>query len=156
MNKRTLEARKHHYIAKISRTIIILILFISGSMKMIDSSKTISFVAAMDILPEAYNLFVVIVLPIAELILGMLLFLNIYNKITAILTLIFMSVFLSISILAVIFHIKQDCGCFGPLFKSISGWTMVARNTIFFGLSIIQIVFVLKNSDNNRSGVIFH
>lgn len=124
---------------KITYYCIVIILIFSGISKIVNP---IPLLDTLKLFPfsEDLNLIVTLLLPLFEIILGLLLILKIKMKTTLlIVSLLFLS-FVAFSIYVTIIGVNGDCGCFGNVIKSEFGWDMIIRNIIFFLFSIILYI----------------
>jgi len=104
---------KHVRVIKI---ILGLLLIFSGITKIVDPSKTVNLMLEFKVIPEFLILIVVSILPILEILIGVL---------------VLFSGFFLISIYGTLIGLSSDCGCFGSVIKSRIGWGMVVRNGMF-------------------------
>lgn len=77
-----------------------------------------------------------IVLPVFELLLGMMLITGLLKKLTSILTLVFMIFFTAITLVIYIFNPVTDCGCFGD-FMILTNSQTFFKNVFFLTISVI-------------------
>ncbi len=71
-----------------------------------------------------------VLLPMAEMTLGVVLILGIYRRVAAWASLAVMSFFTLLTLWIALYNPVSDCGCFGDLFK-ISNWATFYKNLIF-------------------------
>lgn len=116
---------------------ISIILIVSGMSKIISPESLPSILNLTGILPEPLIVIVSILLPVVEILLGVLLAVKVQIRIVvAAAGFLFLS-FLLFSIYGTIAGLNSDCGCFGDLVKSDIGWGLVVRNSIFFILVLL-------------------
>ncbi|MGA7837827.1 MAG: MauE/DoxX family redox-associated membrane protein [Ignavibacteriaceae bacterium] len=99
-------------------------------------------------------------LPVIEIIVGILLISSLYNekarskrKLIGILSTSLFALFLLYSIYGLIFGIGADCGCFGNVVNTNFGWGMIVRNLIFLAIAVISLKIGFENlvkSEKNR------
>jgi len=119
---------KHVRVIKI---ILGLILLFSGIAKIADPSKAVNLMLEFKIVPESVILIIISILPVLEILFGVLLISNMYQKFASISALVLFTGFFLISIYGTITGLNSDCGCFGSVIKSRIGWGMVVRNGVF-------------------------
>jgi len=116
---------------RVVRILLGIVLIFSGITKIIDPSKAVDFMLEFKVIPEFLILIVVSILPILEILIGVLLISGMYQKFASISALVLFSGFFIISIYGTIIGLSSDCGCFGSVIKSRIGWSMVVRNGVF-------------------------
>jgi len=116
---------------RVIRIILGLVLIFSGITKIIDPSKAVNLMLDFKVIPEALILIIVSILPVLEILIGVLLVAGMYPKLASIFALVLFSGFFLISIYGTLIGLSSDCGCFGSVIKSRIGWGMVVRNGMF-------------------------
>ena len=116
---------------RVIKVVLGLFLIFSGVAKIADPSKAVDLLLEFKIIPEAVILIIVSILPVLEILIGVLLVLGMYPKFAAISGLVLFSGFFLISIYGTLIGLSSDCGCFGSVVKSRIGWSMVVRNGVF-------------------------
>ena len=116
---------------RVVRILLGIVLLFSGITKIIDSSKAVDLMLDFKVIPEALILIIVSILPVLEILIGVLLILGMYPKFASISALVLFSGFFLIIIYGTIIGLNSDCGCFGSVIKSRVGWGMVVRNLVF-------------------------
>ena len=116
---------------RVVRILLGIVLIFSGITKIIDPSKAVDFMLEFKVIPEFLILIVVSILPILEILIGVLLISGMYQKFASISALVLFSGFFIISIYGTIIGLSSDCGCFGSVIKSRIGWSMVVRNGVY-------------------------
>ncbi|PKL79267.1 MAG: hypothetical protein CVV25_08470 [Ignavibacteriae bacterium HGW-Ignavibacteriae-4] len=124
-------------------------LLFSGLTKIIDPIPLINVLNTVQFFNDQVNLIIVSLLPLLEIMLGILLLSRQYLKITAATICVLFGNFLVFSIYGNIIGLENNCGCFGNLIRSDFNIIMILRNTLFFLVSI----FILTHRDffNNIS-----
>ena len=116
---------------RVIRIILGLVLIFSGIAKIADPSKAVNLMLEFKIIPESLILIIISVLPVLEILTGMLLVTGMYPKLASISALALFFGFFLISIYGTIIGLNSDCGCFGSVIKSRIGWSMVVRNGVY-------------------------
>ena len=116
---------------RVVRILLGIVLIFSGIAKIADPSKAVDLMLDFKVIPEALILIIVSILPVLEILIGVLLILGMYPKFASISALVLFSGFFLIIIYGTIIGLNSDCGCFGSLVKSRIGWGMVVRNGVF-------------------------
>ncbi|HHL57775.1 MAG TPA: DoxX family membrane protein, partial [Bacteroidetes bacterium] len=116
---------------RVVKIILGIILIFSGIAKIADPSKAVNLMLEFKVIPELVILIVVSILPILEILIGVLLISGMYPKFASISALVLFSGFFFISIYGTLIGLSSDCGCFGSVIKSRIGWGMVVRNGMF-------------------------
>ena len=119
---------KHVRVIKI---ILGIVLLFSGVTKILDPGKAVDLMIELKIIPEDLILIIISILPVLEILIGVLLISRRYSKFAAISALVLFTGFFLISIYGTITGLNSDCGCFGSVIKSRIGWGMVVRNGVF-------------------------
>jgi len=101
---------KHVRVVKI---ILGLVLTFFGIAKIIDPSKAVDLMMDFKAIPESLILIVISILPVLEILIGVLLVSGMYPKFAAMSALILFSGFFLISVYGTIIDLNSDCGCFG-------------------------------------------
>lgn len=94
-------------------------------------------------------LFFAVVLCAAELLLGLMLLLGIYKRITAWAVLIFMSFFTVLTFIIMLTDPVSDCGCFGDAVK-LSNSATFYKNIIFLGAAVGNFIWNRSGKEQNR------
>jgi len=116
---------------RVVRILLGIVLIFSGIAKIADPSKAVDLMLEFKAIPEAFILIIVSILPVLEILIGVLLISGMYQKFASISALILFSGFFLISIYGTIMGLRSDCGCFWSVIKSRIGWGMVVRNGVF-------------------------
>jgi uncharacterized membrane protein YphA (DoxX/SURF4 family) len=120
----------------LSRIFISYIFIISGWVKISQTDDFIKAINSYQILPKLIIKPFAIVLARAELILGVFTGLGLFTKISSLLIIGFLSMFL-IAFTITIFRGKSiDCGCFGKSNSQKVGWNLVLRDVLLIVFSI--------------------
>ncbi len=124
------------------------VFFVSGVLKLLDPVGTgliineyYKFLHA-DIMAFSAK-FAGIVLAFAETYIGLLLMSGLWRKLTAILTIIFLSAFTVLTLFLWIFNPEMDCGCFGEAVH-LTHFQSFLKNVILCGLTIIAFMPLMK------------
>ncbi|MBK8945422.1 MAG: methylamine utilization protein [Ignavibacteriae bacterium] len=125
---------------------IVIILLFSGLSKIINPLPLLETLELFSF-SEDLNLIVTLLLPIFEIILGLLLLFKIKIKTTLLIVSILFLSFVAFSIYVTVIGTDGDCGCFGNVIKSEFGWGMIIRNIIFF---IFSIILYIKQKSLNK------
>lgn len=120
------------------------IMLFSGISKIIDPTPLIETLKLTAKLPEDIFIIIATILPIIEIVLGLLIILKIKPKPVMFATVVLFAAFLVFSIYGTIVGMNNDCGCFGSLAKSEIGWRMVGRNVLFIALSAFLLMRNIK------------
>jgi len=129
---------------RVIRIILGLVLIFSGIAKIADPSKAVSLMLEFKIIPESLILIIISILPVLEILTGVLLISGMYPKFASIAALILFTGFFLISIYGTVIGLSSDCGCFGSVIRSRIGWGMVVRNLVFLlGCGYLRV----KSSD---------
>jgi len=116
---------------RVVRVLLGVVLIFSGITKIVDPSKAVDLMLEFKVIPEALILIIISVLPVLEILTGMLLVTGMYPKLASISALALFFGFFLISIYGTIIGLNSDCGCFGSVIKSRIGWSMVVRNGVY-------------------------
>ena len=116
---------------RVVKIILGIILIFSGITKIIDPSKAVDLMLEFKVIPESLILIIISVLPVLEILTGMLLVAGMYPKLASISALVLFFDFFLISIYGTLIGLSSDCGCFGSVIRSRIGWGMVVRNGMF-------------------------
>lgn len=122
------------------------ILIFSGMSKIIAPEPLTNILNILDILPEPVIILFSILLPIFEILLGILIIANVQKRITIAAAGLLFLAFLLFSVYGTISGLNSDCGCFGDIVTSDIGWGMVVRNSIFF---ILVLVLYFNTAEQN-------
>jgi len=135
---------------RVVKIILGIVLIFSGITKIIDPSKAVNLMLELKVIPEPVILIVISILPVLEILIGVLLISGMYQKLAAISALILYTGFFLISIYGTLIGLSSDCGCFGSVIKSRIGWGMVVRNGMLNSLYIQDhIVFKIMKGECN-------
>ena len=135
---------------RVVKIILGIVLIFSGITKIIDPSKAVNLMLELKVIPEPVILIVISILPVLEILIGVLLISGMYQKLAAISALILYTGFFLISIYGTLIGLSSDCGCFGSVIKSRIGWGMVVRNGMLNSLYIQDhIVFKKMKGECN-------
>jgi heme/copper-type cytochrome/quinol oxidase subunit 4 len=143
------------YIDILLTYLLTFILLFAGLSKIIDTTVLINnFTSVFSFLPETVAILIISLLPIIEIILGLLIILSLYNekvknkrRIILLTTTALFGTFFCYSIYGFITGNTNDCGCFGNAVKSSLGWGMIIRNTLFLCMSVF--VFIRNKISNH-------
>ncbi|HEX3009411.1 MAG TPA: BT_3928 family protein [Bacteroidales bacterium] len=125
----------------ISRVLLGIVFIFSGFVKGIDtqgfSIKLSEYLEAFG-MPEmeALTLILAVLASVAEMIIGVSLFIGLRMKLTAWAGLIFMSFFTILTLYIAIANPVTDCGCFGDAIK-LSNWGTFYKNIVLIALAIV-------------------
>ena len=131
---------------RVIKVVLGLVLIFSGVAKIADPSKVVNLMLEFNIIPEAVILSVVSILPVLEILIGVLLVTGMYPKFASVSALVLFSGFFLISIHGTLIGLSSDCGCFGSVIKSRIGWGMVVRNGVF----VVGAVYGGRRNKNNK------
>jgi len=98
---------------RVVKIILGLVLTFFGIAKIIDPSKAVDLMMDFKAIPESLILIVISILPVAEILIGVLLISGMYQKFASMSALILFAGFFLISIYGTIIGMNSDCGCFG-------------------------------------------
>jgi len=98
---------------RVVKIVLGIVLIFSGVAKIIDPSKAVDLMLEFKIIPEAVILIIVSILPVLEILIGVLLISGMYPKLASISALVLFSGFFLISIYGTLIGLSSDCGCFG-------------------------------------------
>lgn len=134
----------------IVRTMLGTTFIFSGFVKAVDPKglgyKIADYLSAMDITTQEWlklPLIFGVVLICIEFVLGIYLFLGLRRRFTAILTLLAMLIFTIVSLILVIWHPVDNCGCFGDFIVFSDTQTFV-KNIVLLALSALLVAFPSK------------
>lgn len=108
------------------------ILFVTGIVKIYDSSALLVVLNQLPLLGEMTAVLITTILPIAELSLSIALSLKWKLSLTLSLVTILFTGFLGFSFYGIFTGLEGDCGCFGEVASSEFAWGMVVRNSLLF------------------------
>jgi len=118
-----------------SRLVLAAVLLLAGILKLQDNSALFETVAYITWLPVWLKVWIVDLLPYAELLLATLLLVRWKEKfVLPVIGLIFIG-FLGFAIYGTATGMEGDCGCFGEFMDSTFGAGMIIRNAIFVGMA---------------------
>ena len=122
------------------RFIFAVTFIVSGCLKSMDPQGTIlameSYLAAYNLVaPDWLVTFVSVGLGAAELILGCMLLLNIFIRITSVVAMVVISFFTILTLLSATVVPVEDCGCFGDIIK-LTPWQTFAKNMVLLPMTI--------------------
>ncbi len=138
-------------ITKISEILVAILFLFSGFAKAVNpfglSIQVADYMAAMhlDFLTSLAPTFAIL-LPVVEMVLGVMLFLGLYKKFTSWTVMLFMGFFTILTLWIAVYNPVKDCGCFGDLLK-ISNWETFTKNIIFLIPTVI--LFINRGEWNN-------
>lgn len=143
----TQRAPRTAYLNIIITYILSLVLLFAGISKIIDATSLIENLSSIfPFLPETLLILISTLLPLVEITLAFLLVFSLYKgemkryrKIILLSTSVLFGIFFLYSIYGFVIGSRADCGCFGNVVKSSSGWGMIARNFVFLILSIVVL-----------------
>lgn len=148
--KNSILSKSFKVIAHVCRVLLGAVFIFSGFVKIIDplgfTYKIEDYLTAFGPFFEQFSFFalpVSIILSSAELIIGLLLFFNIFTRQTSFFSLLFMCVMLPLTLYIALTDPVSDCGCFGDAII-ISNWATFYKNTVLITLAII--VFLYRNN----------
>lgn len=119
----------------VSRLILAAVLLLAGILKLQDNTALFETVAYITWIPVWLKLWVVDLLPYAEILLAALLLIRWQEKfILPVVGLIFLG-FLGFAIYGTATGMESDCGCFGEMMDSSFGAGMIIRNALFVGMA---------------------
>ena len=96
---------------RVVRVLLGVVLIFSGITKIVDPSKAVDLMLEFKVIPEALILIIISVLPVLEILTGMLLVTGMYPKLASISALALFFGFFLISIYGTIIGLNSDCGC---------------------------------------------
>ena len=137
---------KSKYIYYTGLYFIAAILIFSGSTKIIDPEPLNYILNLLEVLPEPMVIFISVILPVTEIMLGIFLFFNLKAKVTLSFTSVLFLSFLLFAIYGTLTGISSECGCFGNILKSNIGWGMIVRNIVLF-IIVVLLYFNSAESD---------
>ena len=129
---------------RVVRILLGIVLIFSGIAKIADPSKAVDLMLEFKVIHVSLILIIVSILPVLEILIGVLLISGMYHKFASISALVLFSGFFLISIYGTIIGLSSDCGCFGSVIKSRIGWGMVVRNLVF----VVGAVYGWVKSEN--------
>ncbi len=119
----------------ISRVILAAVLLLAGILKLQDNTALFETVAYITWIPVWLKLWMVDLLPYAEILLAALLLIRWQEKfVLPVVGLIFLG-FLGFAIYGTATGMEGDCGCFGEMMDSSFGAGMIIRNTLLVGMA---------------------
>lgn len=129
---------------ELCRILVALVFIFSGFVKVIDPvGTTIKFVDYFNAFHLTFltdlAFYFAILLNIAELMIGIGLFLKLRMNLTAWTLMIFMSFFTLLTLILAIFNPVSDCGCFGDALV-LTNWETFYKNVIIIVLSVVVFV----------------
>jgi hypothetical protein len=113
------------------------VLLFSGITKIIDPTPMIETMKAAFKVNENLLILAATVLPLVEIVLGLMLVLKIQTKKTLLAATVLFFGFFVFSVYGTVIGLNTDCGCFGTTIKSNFGLGMVLRNSFFFSIILI-------------------
>lgn len=117
------------------KIILALVLFTSGTGKIFNPEPAIELLSTIYFIPKSLIHFSVALIPFIEIGLAIVLFTKIKTNIVNILCNLLFFGFFVLSVYFAVIGVDKDCGCFGAIIESRTGWTMVIRNFIFLLIS---------------------
>lgn len=119
----------------VSRVILAAVLLLAGILKLQDNTALFETVAYITWIPVWLKLWMVDLLPYAEILLAALLLIRWQEKfVLPVVGLIFLG-FLGFAIYGTATGMEGDCGCFGEMMDSSFGAGMIIRNTLLVGMA---------------------
>jgi len=129
------------YLLKAAYYFIALVLISSGVIKIIDAGSLITVLtSAFPFVNENIQIAIASLLPLIEMLTGILLLLKIKKKEAMLAAVILFSAFTLFAVYGFIFGIEEDCGCFGNVVESSFGWGMIVRNLIFALIAFLILI----------------
>ncbi len=120
--------------------LIAVVLLFSGIVKIIDDEELINALNPFTIFPIDMKIIIASVLPLLEIMLGILMIFKIKPKITMFAVTTLFAIFVAVSIYGLTASFRADCGFFGNVLKSSFGWEKALRNAVLLSLSLILLV----------------
>jgi len=133
--------------AKVLRLFLGIVLLISGLAKIFDSTGTIGLMRELNVIPAEVLLVFLTALPIIEIVIGLCLIVDLFDKVITKIALVLFAGFFLISLYGAVIGLTTECGCFGTLLESKMGWRMVFRN-MFFLMLVLYVLWSKKGSTN--------
>lgn len=123
----------------ILRIILGLFFTISGLFKVIDPASFGKIILSYDMVPQNWIIPLALIIPYAELSIGLALLLNLFPKFVSAAAILLMIAFTIISMYKYNQGDISDCGCFGKLIERKNDWKLFVENIIVMCfLSIIM------------------
>jgi len=136
--------RAQYILSELSRIILVALLLFSGFVKGVDpmggAIKIEEYLRVMElgslsVMAPAFS----VALCSFEFLLGGLLLMGLWRKITAWATTIFMGVMTLLTLYLALFNPISDCGCFGDALK-LTNWQTFGKNVFFMAITIVYLL----------------
>ncbi|NDK10325.1 DoxX family membrane protein [Candidatus Gracilibacteria bacterium] len=118
---------------------IAVVLLFSGVTKIVDPIPMMETMKAVFKVNENLLILAATILPVIEIVLGLMLIFNKQTKKTLFAATILFFCFFAFSIYGTIIGLNNDCGCFGDIVESEFSIFMVLRNSMFFIIAVLSI-----------------
>lgn len=125
--------------------LLAVVLAFSGIAKLVDASGLLNTLQQITFLNEGLIVWIATLLPVVELALAAVLFLQWKPTVTISATSLLFAGFLGFAIYGFTVGWSGDCGCFGGLAESGFGWGMIFRNGAFLSLSVAALAINYKH-----------
>ncbi len=133
------------------RVILGVVFVLSGLAKMWDLYGFSQSIASYNILPSALLAPISIIIPFAELVLGLMLTLNYHPRFAVMFLLALMMTLTGLTAVKYFGGNRSDCGCFGNMVRRPLGWTYFLSNAaLLLGLVVAGGRRVSRSGGKNR------
>jgi len=113
------------------------IFVVAGASKVGNASLFAAQITGFRLLPEAVVGPLAVMLPYWEILLGGLLIVGLFTRVTAWVAVILLALFDIAIASAVVRGMTVSCGCFGPNDATVTTWAEVARDAFFVALALV-------------------
>ena len=133
-------------VATVIRIIFGMVFLYSGIIKFIDLDAFAIALGKFKLLSESQHYILVYTIPIAEILLGLLLILNIKTHMTSQIITFMVALFTAVIIAKIYEGEEISCGCFGNLTEDVIDYKTVLRNfiLIMIGISLTSFYYSIR------------
>lgn len=135
------------YFASILRISLGLIFILSGTLKFLDLHNFLSSLKNFNLINESLIYTVTLLIPLIEIIFGLLLCLKIKPILLTQLSGLLLVLFTAVIVSKIIEGEKINCGCFGNLTESTIDYTTVLRNITFIIINVVLTAYYIHEKN---------
>lgn len=133
---------KPDYLYPAGLYIIAFILIFSGMSKVLDPDILTGTLQSLNILPDVLIIILSVTLPVLEILIGIILLTKLHVRLILMITILLFAAFWIYSIFGILTGLNNECGCFGSIIRTETGWGMLVRNSILLTI----VILLYKNS----------
>jgi uncharacterized membrane protein YphA (DoxX/SURF4 family) len=129
------------------RIVLGLFFVVSGLAKIVDLSTFGKAIDSYHIVSDNWVVFLSIIIPYVEFVIGMALIINLFPKYTTLSAIILLLIFTAISAYRYFNGDVSDCGCFGKLIERKNDLKLLVENSVLMLFLALQIVLNKKKEN---------